>query len=258
MAIFNHKFFYEIGPWDETFLWLRMDRPKGEGNYKQKSQLYKNGGYAILRAKTASSIVRFPNYSFRPSNCDGLHLDLWNKGKNVLRDGGSYCYSDSTSFAYFLGNEAHNTVQFNSHNQMPLVSKFLFGSWIKCKYDNKITEKDGIISWRASYKDYKGFYHRRTISVEGDDWSIMDELNGEPIEYVIRWRLAPGEWEIHNNICNGNGMRLIVDSDDKQIQMKIADGYESLHYLEKTAVPVFEVKGMELPATINTKISFEV
>ena len=53
-------------------------------------------------------------------------------------------------------------------------------------------------------------------------------------------------------------MRLIVDSDDKQIQMKIADGYESLHYLEKTAIPVFEVKGVNLPAIINTKISFEV
>jgi len=206
-------------------------------------------------------ILYFHQHFSTPAGSTGTRS--YEFGKALVRAGhhitmicGSYCYSDSAAFAYFSGNEAHNTAQFNSHNQMPLISKFLFGSWLKCEFDEKITSACGVISWQASYKDYKGYFHKRVISVKGHDWSITDELNGNPNQYVIRWRLAPGDWETSNNICKGNGMRIKVESEDDQIQMGIVNGYESLHYLEKTVIPVLEIKGMILPTTVVTRINF--
>jgi hypothetical protein len=224
-------------------------------NYK--SVVNKYGGYVILRSNNALGVVKFPNYKFRPSNCDALHLDLWQNGVNILRDGGSYCYSDSDSFNYFSGNKAHNTVQFNDHNQMPLIRKFLFGKWLKCEFDRKIKHFKGISSWGASYKDYMGYYHRRIIAISGSEWSIIDELNGKPINYTIRWRLVPGDWGQENNIYRGNGIKIFVESDDKKIKTGISIGYESMHYLEKTKLPVLEIKGFKLPVKIETKIMFK-
>ena len=83
--------------------------------------------------------MKFPVYNFRPSNCDALHLDLWQNGNNILRDGGSYCYSDINAFQYYAGNQSHNTVQFNAHNQSILVLVNYYNSQNK-----KDTPQSGI------------------------------------------------------------------------------------------------------------------
>lgn len=256
-ALFNNKLCFENGPWDDLFYWLKIKRPTKNWKINYKSVVNKYGGYVILRSKDALGVVKFPNYKFRPSNCDALHLDLWKNGLNILRDGGSYCYSDSDSFNYFAGNKAHNTVQFNNHNQMPLVRKFLFGQWLECEFDRQIKHFKGILSWGASYKDYMGYYHRRIIAISSGEWSIIDELNGKPINYTLRWRLAPGDWGQENNIYRGNGIKIFVESDDKKIKTGISTGYESMYYLEKTKLPVLEIKGFKLPVKIETKIRFE-
>ena len=257
-ALFKNNLCYKSGPWDESLYWLNIERPLKNIEINYKSIVNKYGGYTILRSNNSYGIIRFPQFKFRPSNCDALHLDLWHKGINILRDGGSYSYSDIGSFNYFAGNKAHNTVQFNDHNQMPLIKRFLFGEWLNSQFDKQITQLKKIDKWEASYKDFMGCSHKRKISVSSKgDWSINDELWGNSKNYSIRWRLLPGNWRKKNNVFIGDEAKIIVIANDHQVNTQISNGYESLHYFEKTKIPVLEIYGIHLPAKIQTKIIFK-
>ena len=61
-----------------------------------------------------------------------MHVDLWLGGTNVLRDGGSYSYNISNEITkYYNGVSSHNSIQFDDRDQMPVLGRFLFGSWLK-------------------------------------------------------------------------------------------------------------------------------
>ena len=257
-AIFNKNLYYNSGVWDESLYWLKIDQPLKNVKINYKSSVNKYGGYTFIRSNNSYGIIRFPKFKFRPSNCDALHLDLWHKGVNILRDGGSYSYSDVAAFNYFSGNEAHNTIQFNNHNQMPRIGRFLYGEWLECQFDKQIIESKDSKFWGASYRDYRGYSHKRAITVSKEgNWSVDDELAGSPKDYIIRWRLSPGNWELINNILNGDEVRITVTTDNNKIYTQLSTGYESLNYLEKTKIPVLEIRGINLPAKVTTKIIFK-
>src|SRR4029079_19380469 len=94
------------------------------------SRHFNDGAYAAVRRGTGMALMRYPRFRFRPSHADALHVDLWKDGTNLLRDGGSYSYSDMEGTAYFSGTASHNTVQFDDRDQMPRVGRSLFGDWL--------------------------------------------------------------------------------------------------------------------------------
>jgi len=141
---------------------------------------------------------------------------------------------------------------------MPLIKRFLFSEWLNSQFDKQITRSKKIDKWEASYKDFMGCSHKRKISVSNKgDWSIYDELWGKSKNYTIRWRLPPGNWRKTNNIFIGDEAKIIVTADVHQVNTKITNGYESLHYFEKTKIPVLEIYGFHLPAKIQTIIKFK-
>ncbi len=72
---------------------------------------YPVGGFYLLREKDTFSFIRCGKHKDRPSHADNLHLDIWVKGENVLRDSGSYKYNTDKEFQdYFTGTASHNTV----------------------------------------------------------------------------------------------------------------------------------------------------
>ena len=82
-------------------------------------------------------LFRYPNYQFRPSHSDALHIDFWLRGQNLFRDSGTYGYfSKDISDSYFESTEAHNTVQFDYRDQMPRLGRFLYGKWIETNDSN--------------------------------------------------------------------------------------------------------------------------
>ena len=60
---------------DENLKWLGLNTKKVKAQ-KKVSKIFKDGGYALLRRGGATLILRIPIFKFRPSQCDGLHLDL--------------------------------------------------------------------------------------------------------------------------------------------------------------------------------------
>ncbi len=244
----------EPGLYDQPLRWFGIPLPDSLLP-AMASQSFDAGGLHVLRSERAVAYLRYPRFRFRPCQSDALHLDLWVNGNNLLRDGGSFSYNSSEGESeYFSGGAAHNTVQFDGRDQMPLISRFLFAAWLKARDVETAEAGSGYIRASAGYVDDFGAMHHRTVTLGPDALSCTDKIGGDARNAVMRWRLAPGNWTIDGNTVS-NGQIHIAISGPHAITMRIADGLESRHYLEKTALPVLEVS-LPVPATVKSEIRF--
>ena len=214
------------------------------------SALLSEGGYARIKHDSSFAILRLPVYRFRPGHADALHLDVWHKGVNRIRDAGTYSYNaDDTSLEYFPGTESHSTVCFDGHDQMPRLERFLFGAWLKPDVLDFDAEKGCI---RSGYTDYSGAHHTRELCKEQGGWCVIDDLDGFEQEAIIRWRLAPEKWVLDGQALSCDGMHLEIKSESKVI-LKLTEQFESRYYLQKELIPVLEVSCHQ-PGRIVTHI----
>lgn len=251
---------YGAGIWDDFLGWFGLEDVEETKNTFNRSFVFMDGGYAKMAIPNSRTwgIVRFSRFRFRPSHSDLLHLDLWHDGRNVIRDGGSYSYNtDRKWLNYFSGTASHSTVQFDGRNQMPKVGRFLFGAWPKGSFDNEVTWEDGLLSWSASYRDFRGCRHKRTIKAKNTVWKIIDELDGFENNAVLRWRLAPGEWRLNDQKCYGDAADISVRSSVAITRCELVKGWESRCYMKMTELPVLEVHIEEKPATLITEIELK-
>ena len=239
---------YQDGPWDEALYWLNIQIPKNKNLPMQKQYIiFPDGGYVRINwltnlQKQIIAYLRFSNYNFRPCHADSLHLDLWFDNINILRDGGSFSYNTDNFFhRYFSGIESHNSIQFDNHDQMPILGRFLFGNWTKMKSIGKIICSNSKISWKASYIDYKKCFHQRSIIIEDKAIKIIDTIKAFKNNAVLRWRLFDSNWKIYENICKCNIFEIKILSNIKSVNFKLTQGYESLYYMEISKVPVLEI-----------------
>ncbi|WP_136799812.1 heparinase II/III family protein [Desulfosediminicola ganghwensis] len=255
MALFAGKCAYSgVGDWNTPLQWLGIDLPK---NYATKPECneFDHGGYVVIRMNEAMGLIRYPRFRFRPSHADALHFDLWHKGQNVLRDGGTFSYNtDLETLDYFSGTESHNTIQFDGMSQMPRLGRFLFGAWIKMDDYWGIQRVGGSISWTGAYKDYRKNRHRRTVRAEGTSWHVVDEISGSYSTAILRWRLAPGEWKLAGNLCVGEKLKLSVSVNDSPVQLSLSAGWESRYYMQKEPLPVLEIALPAGAAIIKTDL----
>ncbi|NAR53165.1 weeF [Acinetobacter haemolyticus] len=233
----QHSYYREVGGYDESLDFFQVDKAQKEKFVlPMKSQLFGESG--LITAKKGNFFLAFklPKFKFRPSQCDSLHVDVWYGGRNILRDGGTYSYNSTVEdLNYFSGVESHNTVQFDSHQQMPRLSRFLFGAWLKPTI-LEYTESE----FECGYEDYWKCSHNRKISVT-DKWiKVVDNIAGFKQEAVLRWRLQPGEWKLENNILSNGQLKIEIQA-DQPVTILLTEGEESRYYYQKTKLPVLEV-----------------
>ena len=260
MILFCKKLAYDEGPWNDAVRFLGVELPTQKiepaGDY-----LADDGGFAVIRNHDAMIMMRYPRFKFRPSQSDALHVDLWIRGSNILRDAGTYSYNTKPYWLdYFGGTKGHNTIQFDDRDQMPRISRFLFGEWLQTSTLAGINLAGNNKSFRASYRDYKGASHTREIILMPTCLMVKDSVSGFSYKAVLRWRLLPGEWliNVNNDIVSLVGpdkikIRLICSLPLSRVELK--DGLESLFYLRKTALPVLEVE-VNQPCLFDTEISW--
>jgi hypothetical protein len=174
-VIFCQGTSYVNGPWDELLFWLKFQNNIKFRNIGQKeSKIFNDGGYVILRGNrkmnnSAWGMIRFPRFKTRPSHADIFHLDIWHKGVNILRDGGSYSYAAPLKLhSYFKGTESHNTIQFDGRDQMPRLGRFLFGDWIKPSAVGELVQSDKGKSWAGAY----GKFTMRLVAIRSLRYSV--------------------------------------------------------------------------------------
>jgi len=89
---------------------------------------------------------------------------------------------------------------------------------------------------------------------------VEDEVSGFKEKAVLRWRLAPDEWQLEimpdGPRVTRNGQHpvtLKVTSSIAIVRAEMVEGWESRHYLEKTPVPVLEVETQQA-GTLTTEL----
>jgi len=209
-----------------------------------ESHAGQNGGFTVLKAPDAMAVLRCPRFNFRPSQSDILHLDYWQNGVNILRDGGTYSYnSTDEDLAYFGGVKSHNTVEFDGRDQMPRLGRFLFGGWPKTlqfTFNGDQAE--------AAYKDYKGAAHKRAVKLSGRFLHVTDTLSGFDDIAILRWRLSPDIITAPPAIVK-TGQGIKADLGDYEIEVLGANirdavwetGQESRYYLHKSPLLVLAI-----------------
>ncbi|WP_240655105.1 heparinase II/III family protein [Rhodovarius crocodyli] len=193
---------------------------------------WQSAGYRGWASGQARAVMRQGPLRFRPGHADLLHLDLWDGPLNLLRDGGTGAYNPAPADAwwldYFPSTAAHNTVEFDGHDQMPRVSRFLHARWAR-----------GGEGW---VRDYAGNLHRRAVAARGREWRVRDELEGPFASAALRWRLAPGEWRLVGQGVESSLGRIAVTA-DAPVSVTLEAGWESLAYGQVSPCPVLVARG---------------
>lgn len=253
-AVVDGKRWLPAGKWDDLADWLvpelpHQPEPASEIKHSNTNvciqgnkdfQLFRDGGHCVLRSKKARLYFRCPeHFRHRPSQCDLLHVDLWCDGKNILRDSGTYSYNCPQALQeYFTSTAAHNTVQFDGHEQMPKISRFLYGKWPDLEL--KFRAPDGRVA--AEFIDWQRCIHRREVKRAEDGFQIIDIVSGFTHMAVLRWHLSPDlNWRLEGQTCRGGKIELRIEVPDGRSSICLTTGWESLYYMEKREIPVLEV-----------------
>ena len=213
-----------------------------------KSHFFKNFGLITKESDDFFISFKFPNYKFRPGQSDALHLDVWLKGKNILRDGGSFSYNTNPeNIDYFSGVKSHNTIEFDDHLQMPRLSRFLLGSWLK-----PINLKYYRNYFSCGYKDNWKCKHTRTVKTSQKKIEVLDRIEGFKSHAILRWRLIPGNWVLEGNTVSNNEVSLEITA-DTEVDIRLVEGVESRYYYQKQVLPVIEAT-VKKPTQLTTLI----
>lgn len=190
------------------------------------------------------AILRTGPLRFRPAHADFLHLDLWDGPHNLLRDGGTGAYNpiNPAWVPYFQGAAAHNTVQFDGEDQMPRLGPFLFHHW----------PDTGLLPEGGWWRDHRGRSHARELRAHPEGLLVEDRIAGPFREAVLRWRLAPGEWQLTADGVVGAAQLSL--SADGPISLRLVEGLESRAYGVATPLPVLEACMGRTVSRVTTKI----
>ena len=242
----------EDGVWNQPLYWLGL-KPAKTLIPTITSEVFDNGGFALLREHDAKAILRYPRFRFRPSHADALHLDFWLQGRNLLRDAGTYSYNTEARWlSYFPGTESHNAVQFDDRDQMPRLSRFLFGDWLKTNLFEPLSGSSDEQTITAGYKDSKDAQHVRNVSLRKGLLRVTDEISGFKEKAVLRWRLEPGDWQFSEDVLSNGTHTIKVVADVPFQRYELLGGWESRYYQDKQPIPVLEVE-VQQPGKLITE-----
>jgi len=255
VLFYKKKCYSENGSYDQPLILFAL-KSKDVLPELASSKNFVEGGYVYIANEYSRLFMRYPKFQFRPSQCDVFHLDFWLKGENKLRDAGSFSYNTDKSWLdYFPSTQAHNTVQFDDREQMPKLSRFLYGGWLRTKQYTEIFTKTDSTCFKAKYVDSETVNHSREISLSAQNLTIIDDVYGFKKKAILRWRLAPGEYKIEGSTVNADDFSLTVTANVDIKRVELVDGWESRFYMKKTRLPVLEVE-VTGPSKIISKLNW--
>lgn len=219
------------------------------------------GGYHVFHTSNFRLFFNYPNFKFRPSQADALHITLYINDICIFCDGGSYSYVGSDA-DYFSASKNHNTVEFDDREQMPKLSQFLFGEWPVCTSIHKLSIDDGYQFSSSEYQTYFGAKHFRSVSVVNNHIKITDKVSGFSKKAVLRWRLPEYDWSFKKEgdityLSTSQLPKVSISLTCKFgfLNYRLIDGWESLYYSHKTKVILAEFEVCH-PDTIITEVKF--
>lgn len=212
--------------------WLNIDVERQNIASTEGIYYFEDSGLLVKKWAGNALFLRLPAFKFRPSQCDILHIDLWVNGENILIDSGSYSYAQDQQ-DYFASTAAHNVCRINKKEQMPRLSRFLFGRWPKKTIP---TVSDTYIE---SHAQYDGYHHHRTIEWCSDQYLKIVDRFDKPMEYAeIFWHISALKDDKNNNVTD-----IIEISSDNDLDILQSEAQHSLYYLQKQDHIIYQARG---------------
>jgi hypothetical protein len=201
------------GPWDDLAACLQLS-----DTYTDLSPISSLATPAIHRIgdeKTWASL-RICRFKSRPAHAELLHVEIWNNGKNLAADAGTYAYNLPTPWNNSLSRTlVHNTVTVDAQDQMYRASKFL---WLKRVDAQLLSSSDSQITACIRVKGNHAYTHtRQVVKTATNGFEIIDdvELAGNPdspLPVTIQWLLPDWQWKIKGDsilLKNGKSSLLL-------------------------------------------------
>ncbi|MDJ1483520.1 alginate lyase family protein [Cytophagaceae bacterium YF14B1] len=246
---FHQKPLYTNGIWNEDVFWygLQVQRkqtfsfpafPKDQ-SFASPLVLDKNSGrqtgFFVLRDPDKFVSVRCGNHPDRPSQADNLHVDIWYKGINLMRDAGSYKYNTEPGLLkYFMGTASHNTIQLGDQDQMLKGGRFIWYYWSQSA-GATLTDQGDRIVFEGKVHVYqqvhsKIFHHRKIVQYKNElRWEIEDTLL-LPEEIQQKNRPVYQRWHPHPDF-EAQGWKIASeDKNGNSIVLQTKDGWYSSFY----------------------------
>lgn len=244
-ACLNIDLGYGDGPWTEDSAWIGYTGLLEKADFPQNGpHSFDVGGFYVLRDQDTLTCIRCGNHKDRPAQADNLHLDIWIKGENVLRDAGTYKYNtDPDTAKHFQSTAAHNTCTLDGEDQMPKGPRFIWLHWSQAEAA-RWTETEEAWVFQGSIRAFrqlgKDILHTRSVKkIKGArHWAVHDLVGQQP---ATENRTLRQHW--HPNPDAGVQLQLNSTRWEKQIlHPKPAEGWYSGYYGQKTPSPALYVE----------------
>ncbi|MDB5273819.1 MAG: heparinase [Chitinophagaceae bacterium] len=250
----------QSGSWLEDAAWYgfdvrRRERATAATIEKNTTELFKRGGYFVHQDALSLTMMRCGAYKDRPGQADNMHLDIWIKGENILRDAGSYLYNtDEQTIRYFAGTRGHNTVMLGDHDQMLKGPRFIWWYWTKWKEADFKEDEEKII-WKGTIPVFMqlggNIQHVRKVTKWKKElaWEIEDELINKPSALPMIQRWHPSE------VAHASLIWTCKDLDGNVVSATSEEGWYSSFYGTKEKIKdiAFTTVGNKLFTRIEWK-----
>lgn len=208
---------------------------------------YPVSGYCLIREQDTLTFIHCGDYKDRPAHADNMHIDIWYKGENVLRDAGSYKYNTTPELSkFFCGTESHNTVMLGDNDQMLKGGRFIWYYWPR-NAKTVLSETDDAFVFDGQVRVFRylgdNIQHIRKVVKQKSkpQWKVRDEIKNLPAGMAIR------------QLWHTNSKRLRVESEG--IEAQTVKGWISDYYGEKSECDqiMFETKENKIISTITIR-----
>lgn len=246
-ALSTGKRLYDTGDYDEELLWFgheKNDYPFLE--IERTSSAFDKSGFYTLRHNGGFLMTYLQGFKARPSHMDGLHIELWHKGKNIFCDSGTYSYA-SELVKHIAATTGHNTAKIDGLEQMNKRGAFLIYDWTECKGIRH--DRNGFSGTMISKNGYE---HTRSIKQIEKGYEIADEIRGNVKSCSFLFH-TPYEVKIVSD-----GFEIFDESETlcfvtiSSADIKIHKAYRSLYYLNKEEINCIVAKC----SSMNNKCNF--
>lgn len=120
-----------------------------------------------------------PSYMLGHAHCDLLSFELSIAGEPTIVNSGTYAYQSELR-PYFRSTAAHNTATVDGDEQMECWAEHRVARGVREVRVERATE----CCITASFRNYKGHLHRRTVILSDDSLSVEDRTDREDISLV--------------------------------------------------------------------------
>lgn len=228
---------FDKGHYDEELIWFGDGSSLPVERIVRKSNAFYESGLYTLRYDSGFLMICLQNFKTRPAHMDGMHIDLWHKGKNIFCDCGTYSYASEIGKA-LTTTAAHNTVKVQGSEQMESYSNFMVYKWTSHKNVNftediffgTMISKNGYKHTRKIIKTEQGFVINDEVSGSGDCCSLLFHT---PYEV----RLISDGFEVFDE-----GKMLCFVKTEEPMNVVVQKAYRSLYYLKKEEINCVVVK----------------